>query len=436
MAKKLQGIRGMNDILAADTPVWQRLEGTVRGVLESYGYMEIRIPLVEYTELFSRSIGEVTDIVEKEMYTFADRNGESLTLRPEATAGVVRACMEHGLLHNQTQRLWCAGPMFRYEKPQKGRYRQFHQIDVEAFGLEGPDIDAELVCMTARIWKRLGIEDITLQLNSLGSSDARAAYRDRLVDYFKGRYGDLDEDSQRRLDTNPLRILDTKNPDMADVVDGAPRLLEHLDMASRAHFEGLMRRLDEAGIVYAINPLLVRGLDYYNRTVFEWVTDRLGSQGTVCGGGRYDGLVEQLGGRPVAGIGFAIGLERLVSMLSESPTANEDGVPHAYLIMVGEAAEQRGPVLAETLRDVLPQLRLQVHCGGGGFKSQFKRSDRSGARLALVLGDQEVDQGRIAIKFLRESMEQIELPQDELATFLDGHIQAGAGGESVSRWVV
>jgi histidyl-tRNA synthetase len=436
MAKKLQGIRGMNDILAADTPVWQRIERTVQGVLESYGYTEIRIPLVEYTELFSRSIGEVTDIVEKEMYTFADRNGESLTLRPEATAGVVRACMEHGLLHNQTQRLWCAGPMFRYEKPQKGRYRQFHQINVEAFGLDGPDIDAELICMTARIWKRLGVEDVELQLNSLGSSAARAAYRDRLVDYFKARFNDLDEDSRRRLYTNPLRILDTKHPDMADVVAGAPRLLEHLDIPSQSHFEDLMRRLDEMGIVYKINPLLVRGLDYYNRTVFEWVTDRLGSQGTVCGGGRYDGLVEQLGGRPVAGIGFAIGLERLVSMLAESLSASGGDAPDAYLIMVGEAAERRGPVLAETLRDVLPRLRLQLHCGGGGFKSQFKRSDRSGARLALVLGDQEVSQGRVAVKFLRETMEQIELPQAELATFLDGHFRAGAGNRSINPWVV
>ena len=423
MAKKLQAIRGMNDILGAETSIWQGIEATVAKVLATYGYGEIRIPAVEYTELFSRSIGEVTDIVEKEMYSFSDRNGESLTLRPEATAGCVRACVEHGLLHNQTQRLWCSGPMFRYEKPQKGRYRQFYQIDVEAFGMEGPDIDAELICMTARIWKQLGLKDVALHINSLGSSAARAQYRQRLVEYFSDHVKALDEDSQRRLHSNPLRILDTKNPEMHDLVAKAPRLLDYLDQESQTHFESLRALLDAAGLNYEINPLLVRGLDYYNRTVFEWITDRLGAQGTVCGGGRYDGLVEHLGGRGVPAVGFAMGMERLVAMLTESGYRGLNQQPHAYLVMVGERAAQHGLVLAEVLRDRLPGLRLQLNCGGGSFKSQFKRADRSGARLALVLGEDEIRDRRVAVKFLREQTTQVSLSEDELVGFLEPQLR-------------
>jgi histidyl-tRNA synthetase len=391
----------------------------VRKVLATYGYREIRLPIMEKTELFARSIGEVTDIVEKEMYTFADRNGESLTLRPEGTAGCARACIEHGLLHHQTQRLWYAGPMFRYEKPQKGRYRQFHQVGAEAYGMVGPDIDAELICLTARLWRQLGIGDVALQLNSLGSSAARAAYRDRLVAYFETRRAELDEDSQRRLATNPLRILDSKNPAMRAVVADAPVLLDHLDAESQAHFEELRALLDAAGIAYVINPRLVRGLDYYCKTVFEWVTDTLGAQGTICAGGRYDGLLEQLDGPATPGVGFAMGLERLVAMLAAAGPPGADAHPHAYLIMVGDAAQQRGLALAERLRDQLPALRLQMNCGGGGFKAQFRRADHSGARFALILGEDEVRAGAIAIKPLRDARgEQLTLPHDQAAAHL------------------
>lgn len=418
MAKNFQAIRGMNDILPAETPLWQGLETTIREVLAAYGYSEIRFPIVERTELFSRSIGEVTDIVEKEMYTFIDRNGDSLTLRPEGTAGCVRACIEHGLLHNQIQRLWYGGSMFRHERPQKGRYRQFHQIGVEAFGMEGPDIDAELILMTARIWERLDVKNVSLQINSLGSSAARSTYRERLVAYLKDHWDDLDEDSRRRLHTNPLRILDTKNPEMQVVVAEAPQLQEHLDEESRVHFERLKELLDAAGIAYQINPRLVRGLDYYCKTVFEWVTHRLGAQGTVCAGGRYDGLVELLGGRPTPGVGFAMGLERLVAMLSESGYSGFNQIPHIYLVMVGEAAERNGLRLAETLRDQLSRLRLQVNCGGGGFKNQLKRADRSGALLALILGEDEVTASQVSVKPLRQEGGQVRLPQLQLAEFL------------------
>jgi histidyl-tRNA synthetase len=419
MSKLFQAIRGMNDILPGESALWQGLEATVREVLAAYGYREIRLPIVEKTELFARSIGEVTDIVEKEMYTFADRNGESLTLRPEGTAGCARACIEHGLLHHQTQRLWYAGPMFRYEKPQKGRYRQFHQVGAEAYGMVGPDIDAELICLTARLWRQLGIGDVALQLNSLGSSAARAAYRDRLVAYFETRRAELDKDSQRRLATNPLRILDSKNPAMRAVVADAPVLLDHLDAESQAHFEELRALLDAAGIAYAINPRLVRGLDYYCKTVFEWVTDTLGAQGTICAGGRYDGLLEQLDGPATPGVGFAMGLERLVAMLAAAGPPGADAHPHAYLIMVGDAAQQRGLALAERLRDQLPALRLQMNCGGGGFKAQFRRADHSGARFALILGEDEVRAGAIAIKPLRDARgEQLTLPHDQAAAHL------------------
>jgi histidyl-tRNA synthetase len=380
---------------------------------------EIRLPIVEKTELFARSIGEVTDIVEKEMYTFSDRNNESLTLRPGGTAGCVRACIEHGLLHNQTQRLWYAGPMFRYERPQKGRYRQFHQIGVEAYGMAGPDIDAELISLTARLWRRLGIRDVTLQLNSLGSSAARVAYRDRLTTYFETRRAELDEDSQRRLLTNPLRILDSKNPAMRTVIEAAPVLLDHLDAESQAHFTELRALLDEVGIAYQVNPRLVRGLDYYCKTVFEWVTDTLGAQGAICAGGRYDGLVEQLGGPAVTGIGFAMGLERLIAMLVATGFSGADLSPHAYLIMAGDAAQRRGFALAEQLREQMPTLRLRMNCGGGSFKAQFRRADHSGARFALILGEDEINAGTIAIKPLRASDgEQISVPLAQIAAHL------------------
>lgn len=419
MAGTFQAIRGMNDILPAESALWQRLETTAREVLTAYGYQEIRLPLVEKTGLFARSIGEITDIVEKEMYTFDDRNGDSLTLRPEGTAGCVRACIEHGLLHHQTRRLWYSGPMFRYEKPQKGRYRQFHQIGAEAYGMVGPDIDAELICLTARLWQRLGLRNVHLQINSLGSSAARAAYRHRLVDYFTAHHNRLDEDSQRRLSTNPLRILDTKNPAMQTLVAEAPMLLDHLDTESQTHFAGLQALLDTAGIAYEINPRLVRGLDYYSQTVFEWVTDALGTQGTVCAGGRYDGLIEQLGGSAASGIGFAMGLERLVALLSAAGLPGADLAPHAYLIAVGEAAQRTALVLAERLRDTSPVLRLWLNCGGGGFKAQFRRADQSGARFALILGEEEVNTATVAIKPLRETgSPQLTLPQEQLPTWL------------------
>ncbi|MBE2294214.1 MAG: histidine--tRNA ligase [Phycisphaerales bacterium] len=419
MAKQFQAIRGMNDILPAESPLWQGLESCVREVLATYGYQEIRLPLLEKTELFARSIGEVTDIVEKEMYTFDDRNGENLTLRPEGTAGCVRACVEHGLLYHQTQRLWYAGPMFRYEKPQKGRYRQFHQIGAEAYGIESPDIDAELICLSARLWQRLGLNEVSLQLNSLGSSTARAAYRERLVHYLNQRHDELDEDSQRRLHTNPLRILDSKNPALQTLIAEAPSLLDHLDPESYAHFETLKELLDSAGIAYVINPRLVRGLDYYCKTVFEWVTDTLGAQGTVCAGGRYDGLVEELGGQSVPGVGFAMGLERLIAMLAAVGYAGVDPTPHLYLIAVGDTAQRYGLVLAEQLRNQLPTLRLRMHCGGGGFKAQFRRADQSGAHFALILGEDEVATGTVAIKPLREPQgEQRTLLQDQVPAYL------------------
>ncbi len=419
MAKQFQAIRGMNDILPGESALWQRLEATLREVLAGYGYHEIRLPLVEKTELFARSIGEVTDIVEKEMYTLADRNGDSLTLRPEGTAGCVRACVEHGLLHHQTQRLWYAGPMFRYEKPQKGRYRQFHQVGAEAYGMAGPDIDAELICLSARLWRRLDIREVTLQLNSLGSSAARLAYRGRLVSYFAARRDELDEDSRRRLDTNPLRILDSKNPALRAVIAEAPSLLDHLDPESQTHFAELRALLDAAGIAYQINPRLVRGLDYYCKTVFEWVTDTLGAQGTICAGGRYDGLIEQLGGQAVPGVGFALGLERLVAMLAAAGQPAAEPAPHAYLIAVGDAAQRHGLALAERLRDRLPDLRLRMNCGGGGFKPQFRRADASGARFALILGEAEVAAGTVAIKPLRAAeTEQLTLPSDQVAEYL------------------
>ncbi|MDI5935339.1 histidine--tRNA ligase [Halomonas kalidii] len=421
MSKKIQAIRGMNDLLPGQSALWQYFEGQVRVLMQRYGYDEIRTPIVEQTALFARSIGEVTDIVEKEMYTFEDRNGDSLTLRPEGTASCVRAAMEHGLLHNQTQRLWYQGPMFRHERPQKGRYRQFHQVGVETFGLDGPDIDAEVILLSARLWQQLGLfEHVTLELNSLGSSAARAAYRELLVAYFERHHALLDEDSRRRLTSNPLRILDSKNPDMAEMLAGAPKLMDHLDDASREHFEQLTALLDAAGIDYVINPRLVRGLDYYGRTVFEWTTTALGSQGTVCAGGRYDGLVEQLGGKPTPAVGFALGIERLILLLETLALVPESarGELDLYLLPMDDAATRQALLLGERLRGELPGLRAQLHCGGGSFKSRIKKADRSGARLALLLGEDELAQGTATLKFLREEREQLSLPQAELNTTL------------------
>ena len=385
MAESIRSILGMNDILPDVTPYWQSVEAKLNSVLSSYGYQEIRFPIVEKTALFSRSIGEVTDIVEKEMYSFEDRNGDGLTLRPEGTAGCVRAAMQNGLIH-QTQRLWYMGPMFRHERPQKGRYRQFHQIGVEAYGFNGPDIDAEMILMTARLLKQLGLTGVTLQINTLGSTEARLAYRDVLIAYFEAHQAQLDEDSQRRLHTNPLRILDSKNPEMQKLNEGAPKLLEHLDEVSAQEFKALCERLDQAGIAYEVNSRLVRGLDYYGKTVFELVTDQLGSQGTVCAGGRYDGLVSQLGGKGATAIGFAIGIERLIALLEATNALPEIKGMDAYIVAVGEAAAKQAPILAEQLRDQIPDFKLITHCGGGSFKSQFKQADRSGARWTLILG--------------------------------------------------
>jgi histidyl-tRNA synthetase len=414
----------MNDILPDQTPLWQYLEHTVAGLLGGYGYREIRFPILEQTELFKRSIGEVTDIVEKEMYTFEDRNGDSLTLRPEGTASCVRACEEHGLLFNQSQRLWYAGPMFRHERPQKGRLRQFHQIGVEAFGMPGPDIDAELILLSARLWRRLGIADhVTLELNSIGAAEDRAAYRSALVAYLEPFRDQLDGDSRRRLESNPLRILDSKDENTRRLLAGAPSFTDFLGGEARDHFARLCALLDGAGVRYRLNPALVRGLDYYCKTVFEWTTERLGAQGTVCAGGRYDGLVEQLGGRPTPGAGFALGVERLCLLLETLAVVPAEIVsaPQVYLVAAGAAAEDAALLLGEELRTRLPGLRLQVNCGGGGFKSQFKRADRSGAAIAVVLGDDEVARQVVNIKWLRdEAREQERVALAQLPEFLAG----------------
>ncbi|WP_426607912.1 histidine--tRNA ligase [Pantoea anthophila] len=425
MAKNIQAIRGMNDYLPADTALWQRIEGVLKQTLASYGYSEIRLPLVEQTPLFKRAIGEVTDVVEKEMYTFEDRNGESLTLRPEGTAGCVRAGIEHGLLYNQEQRLWYMGPMFRYERPQKGRYRQFYQIGVEVFGLQGPDIDAELIMLNARWWKALGIADhVRLELNSIGSLEARAHYRDALVAFLEQHKEVLDEDCKRRMYSNPMRVLDSKNPDIQQLLNDAPQLGDYLDDESRDHFSGLCALLDDAGIRYTVNQRLVRGLDYYNRTVIEWVTDSLGSQGTVCGGGRYDGLVEQLGGRATPAVGFAMGMERLVLLVQAvnpefEPTSNVD----VYVIASGQGVQSAAMLLAEKLRDEAPELRLMTNFGGGNFRKQFARADKWGARVALVLGEDEVKAGQVVVKDLRRG-EQQKLDQAEAAAVLRTLLQA------------
>ncbi len=408
----------MNDILPEVSGTWQYLESVVRAIVQSYGYSEIRVPLLEYTELFQRSIGEVTDIVEKEMYTFLDRNGESLTLRPEATASVVRAGMTNGLLHNQRQKLWTAGPMFRYEKPQKGRYRQFHQFDVEALGYDGPDVDAELIIMSARMWQRLGISRIELQINSLGAPESRQRHREALIEYFTGVKSQLDDDSIRRLEQNPLRILDSKNPDMQAIVEAAPVMLDYLEEASAEHFAGLKALLDAADVSYTVNPRLVRGLDYYSRTVFEWVTDALGAQGGVCSGGRYDGLVEKLGGRSTPAVGWAMGIERLVALFEacggEAPSQDAD----IYIAAVGQGTQERAFALAEELRDEIAGVRVEINLGGGSFKSQLKRADKSNAEYALILGEQELDDGRIGLKPLRSKEEQESVALRDLAATL------------------
>jgi len=414
----------MRDLLPDQTPLWQWLEREIGRVIGAYGYQEIRLPLLEATELFERSIGEVTDIVEKEMYSFEDRNGDSLTLRPEGTAGCVRAGIEHGLLHNQVQRLWYQGPMFRHERPQKGRYRQFHQIGVEAFGLPGPDVDIELILMTRRIWRSLGLAALELQINSLGTADERAGYREQLVSYLREHEGLLDDDSRRRLTTNPLRVLDSKNPALAGIIAAAPSLLDFLGAESRAHFDAVCAGLRAAGVAFVVNPRLVRGLDYYARTVFEWVTTELGAQGTVCAGGRYDGLVEQLGGRPTPAVGFAIGLERIAALLETAGGGEGRGAPHAYLVAFGAVAEAEALLLAERMRDCLPWLRLVMHCGGGGPKAQFKRADRSAAAVALVLGESEVARGVVGLKPLRVEGEQEEIRSDELAGVLAARLRA------------
>jgi histidyl-tRNA synthetase len=412
----------MNDLLPTDSVLWQYLECTVADVLSSYAYQEIRFPIVEQTELFKRSIGEVTDIVEKEMYTFNDRNDESITLRPEGTACCVRVCLQHGLLDNQqTQRLWYAGPMFRYEKPQKGRLRQFHQIGVESFGMATPDIDAEVIMISARLWQQLGISDyVALELNSIGSLEARASYKEALVSYLQRHFDQLDEDSQRRLESNPLRILDSKSESTQRILDEAPSLEDYLDEDSQQHFVQLCELLDIAGIKYTVNPRLVRGLDYYNKTVFEWVTDQLGAQGTVCAGGRYDGLVEQLGGKPVAAVGFALGIERLCLMLEATGQvpAALTAAPDVYFVVAGERATVSAAKVAEQLRSDLPACKIQMHCGGGSFKSQFKRADKSGAAVALIMGDNEAEQGVVNIKWLREEKEQQTVANSELAGLL------------------
>ena len=418
MAKNIQAIRGMNDILPDDTPIWLYLEEQVRQVLAAYGYSEIRMPIMEKTELFKRSIGEVTDIVEKEMYTFEDRNGDSLTLRPEGTAGCVRAAIENGLLHNQVQRLWYQGAMFRHERPQKGRYRQFQQIGLETYGMAGPDIDLEVILLSARLWRQLGIPGLELQLNTLGTPEERSLYREELLAYLAANREQLDEDGLKRMGTNPLRVLDSKNRDMQSMIEKAPSLLEYLDTESKEHFEQLKLYLDDAGIGYNVNPRLVRGLDYYCKTVFEWVTDSLGAQGTVCAGGRYDGLVEQLGGRATPAAGFALGIERLLALRQDSGVEDQPQSPDIYLMMQGESSARHGLQFAEKLRDENPRLSVLSNCGGGSFRSQMKKADKSGAAIALILGESEIADNTVTVKFLREQKEQQTVSQNDISEFL------------------
>ncbi|MBW8186233.1 histidine--tRNA ligase [Shewanella nanhaiensis] len=420
MAKQIQAIRGMNDILPTQSPLWQKLETVLRETVAAYGYSEIRTPIVESTDLFKRSIGEVTDIVEKEMYTFDDRNGDSLTLRPEGTASTVRAGNEHGLLYNQEQRLWYMGPMFRHERPQKGRYRQFNQFGVEVYGIGTADVDAEVLMLSARLWEKLGIkEHVTLELNTLGDPAERATYRRALIEFLEQFKEQLDEESQRRMYTNPLRVLDTKNPEVQALLVDAPELMDFLGEESRAHFSHLCELLDAVGIQYVINPRLVRGLDYYNRTVFEWVTSSLGSQGTVLAGGRYDGLVEQLGGKDTPAVGFAMGLERIVLLLETLElTSDIPSTVDVYVTAMGDTSKIEAIKIAQALRSELPNLRVMSHCGGGNFKKQMKRADKSGAQIALVIGEDELANNQVAVKYLREKKEQELVARDGLATYI------------------
>ena len=414
MSQKLQAVRGMNDVLPADAAAWQHLYTVAAEVFAAYGYGELRLPVVERTELFKRAVGEVTDVVEKEMYSFEDRGGENLSLRPELTAGVVRAGIEHGLLYNQQQRVWCTGPVFRYERPQAGRYRQFHQLDVEAFGIATPDIDVEVIAIAAQLWRRLGVSGFRLQINSLGTPASRAAYRAALVGYLSQYESSLDEDSKRRLGSNPLRVLDSKVEATRQIVAGAPQLLDHLDDTSKAHFEAVQRGLSDLGIEYLVNQRLVRGLDYYTHTVFEWTTSQLGAQDAVCAGGRYDGLVEQLGGPATPGVGFGLGIERLIALMALQQAAAPGNAPHVYFCRFGAAAESTAARLAEQLRNAQPRLRLTLNAGGGGLKSQLKRADNSGARYALILGDDEAAQGVVQVKSLRGEGEPYTCPHAEL----------------------
>ena len=414
MSQNIQSVRGMNDILPGEAEFWEVFEETVRSWLKSYGYRPIRLPIVEPTPLFKRAIGEVTDIVEKEMYSFVDSlNGEPLTLRPEGTAGCVRAVIQHNLIAQQPQRLYYMGQMYRHERPQKGRYRQFHQVGIEALGFSGPDIDAEQILMGARLWDDLGLDGIKLQINTLGQPEERARHRGELIAYFEGHAALLDEDAKRRLHTNPLRILDSKNPAMQEVIVGAPKLIDHLGAESLAHFEGVQQVLRDAGQPYEINPRLVRGLDYYNLTVFEWVTDRLGAQGTVCAGGRFDGLVQQLGGKPAPACGFAMGVERLIALVRESGGEPAVQGVDVYLVHQGEAASRLAPRVAEGLRD--QGIDVLFHCGGGSFKSQMKKADASGATFAVIIGDDEAEAGEVTLKHLREESAQKRVSVDKVA---------------------
>jgi histidyl-tRNA synthetase len=432
MANLFQSVRGFNDVLPPDTSIWQHLHRVANQTFAAYGYGEIRLPLLEHTALFSRSIGEVTDIVEKEMFTFQDREGDSLTLRPEGTASCVRAGLEHGLLHNQQQRLWYAGPMFRHERPQAGRYRQFHQLGAEAYGMAGPDIDLEVIALSARLLSRLGLRDLTLELNSLGSSEARAAYRSALIEFLQRHETSLDADSRRRMHSNPLRVLDSKSPQTQEILRDAPTLFDALDSESREHFERLQQGLSDLGLPFQLNPRLVRGLDYYGRTVFEWTTTALGAQGTVCAGGRYDGLVTQLGGSATPAVGWACGIERLILLMKAQGVALPDTAPQVYLCWLGEDAQRQAARLGEQLRDAHPDLRLIVHAGGGKLAAQLKRADRSGARVALILGESEIAARTIQVKSLRDTdnnpasipeQQQI-LPWSELSGYVAGLFDA------------
>jgi histidyl-tRNA synthetase len=424
VAQLIPPVRGMNDVLPAEISAWQHFEACTRELLTAYGYEEIRVPVLEHTELFKRAIGEHTDVVGKEMYTFTDRGGDSLTLRPEATAGIVRALISNGLLRGQRHKLWCLGPMFRHETPQAGRYRQFWQVDVEAVGCPGPDVDAELIAMSARLWQRLGISGLKLELNSLGTPESRREYRARLLEYLRAHEPQLDADSRRRLAGNPLRVLDSKNPAMQELIGGAPQLIEHLDTQSREHFEALCGMLRAVGVSYEINPRLVRGLDYYSRTVFEWITASTGAQNAVCSGGRYDGLIEQLGGDATPAIGFAMGMERLLALLAAAGRSPAAAHPDVYVVVGGPAAAAEALQLVERLRSERPGVRFELHVGGGNFKAQFRRADRSGAAVALVIGEDELARGVVGVKPLRASSGQSECPIAQLAPAVDAALAA------------